>query len=246
MPWFGGKKHEEEPPGNPGDKGAEGRLNSGKSEGKPEPPSKTDPEAFPCLKYGISPVGITCARGPLETGFDFPDHAEHPVRGPKYLVDKVKIPSQPFAFNLVEVAGFQTHPGETCRFSADLEDSYYQRARKAGRNVFVFVMHFDLNPMHVVMVFELNENSLEKDLPFKTCFQRFLEGDDAYKNKRIKLLTSAVEANWIVKKAIGKPVPALIGNKLTCHYKQTADLCECSCDVNSSMAASAIVGVSVE
>jgi hypothetical protein len=97
--------------------------------------------------------------------------------------------------------------------------------------------------MHTVMVFELDKASLTNDKPFATAFERFLAGDDAYKNKRIKLLTSVVDANWMVKKAIGQPVPALIGNKLSCYYKQTEDLCECTCDVNSSMAAAAIVGV---
>lgn len=76
-----------------------------------------------------------------------------------------------------------------------------------------------------------------QDPAFANCFKRFLEGDDAYKNARLKLITSVVDASWIVKKTIGKPVPALIGNKLTCHYRQTEDMIECTCDVNSSMAA---------
>jgi hypothetical protein len=33
----------------------------------------------------------------------------------------------------------------------------------------------------------------------------------AYKSPRIKLITSMVEANWVVRKTVGKPVPALIG-----------------------------------
>jgi hypothetical protein len=53
----------------------------------------------------------------------------------------------------------------------------------------------------------------------------------------LKLITSVVDASWIVRKTIGKPVPALIGNKLACHYRQTDDMIECTCDVNSSMAA---------
>ncbi|KAJ1492096.1 hypothetical protein T484DRAFT_1772205 [Baffinella frigidus] len=38
-------------------------------------------------------------------------------------------------------------------------------------------------------------------------------------------------------------VPALIGNKLSCYYRQTPDLLECTCDVTSSMAAATIVSV---
>lgn len=76
-----------------------------------------------------------------------------------------------------------------------------------------------------------------QDKPFQRTWERFLKGDDAYKNARLKLITSVVDASWLVKKTIGKPVPALIGNKLTCHWRQTEDLLECTCDVNSSMAA---------
>ena len=211
------------------------------SNGDRELPSMTDPNSYPCLKNGIPPVGITIPRGMGSTSWDYVDATQHVVRGENYLKDKKKYPSQPAAFQLVEVAGFSTNG--PCRFYSELQDSYYQRARAAGRDVYIFIMHFDLRPMHTVMVFELDKTALTNDKPFATAFERFLAGDDAYKNKRIKLLTSVVDANWMVKKAIGQPVPALIGNKLSCYYKQTADLCECTCDVNSSMAAAAIVGV---
>jgi len=47
-------------------------------------------------------------------------------------------------------------------FSSERDDSFYARARKAGRKNHIFVMHFDLNPMHVVMVFELNGAAMEQ------------------------------------------------------------------------------------
>mmetsp|Transcript_6061 Transcript_6061/g.11729 ORF Transcript_6061/g.11729 Transcript_6061/m.11729 type:complete len:262 (+) Transcript_6061:263-1048(+) len=163
------------------------------------------------------------------------------VRGPNYLADKIKVASAPAAFDLVEVSGFSTE--DKCMFTTERHDSYYKRARALDKKEFLFVMHFDLNPMHVVMVYELHGDALEKDKPFAQTFKRFLAGDDQYKNERLKLITSVVDASWIVKKTIGKPVPALIGNKLTCHYRQTEDMLECTCDVNSSMAAKAILGV---
>mmetsp|Transcript_25114 Transcript_25114/g.63390 ORF Transcript_25114/g.63390 Transcript_25114/m.63390 type:complete len:255 (+) Transcript_25114:276-1040(+) len=176
-----------------------------------------------------------------EQSYSTVDSTTFNVRGPNYLEDRVKIASAPAAFDLVEVSGFSTEG--KCMFSSARSDSYYARARAAGKKEFLFIMHFDLNPMHVVMVYELNGDAMEKDTNFANCFKRFLEGDDDYKNQRLKLITSVVDANWIVKKTIGKPVPALIGNKLQCHYRQSDDLLECTCDVNSSMAAKAILGV---
>ena len=70
-----------------------------------------------------------------------------------------------------------------------------------------------------------------------------MAGDAEYKAPRIKLITSMVEANFVVRKTVGKPVPALIGNKLKCSFRQTHDLLECTCDVTSSFAARVILGV---
>ena len=61
------------------------------------------------------------------------------------------------------------------------------------------------------MVFEVAEARLRSDETLRRCWRRFLEGDDAYKNRRIKLITSVVDANWAAKQMIGPPVPALIG-----------------------------------
>ena len=104
-------------------------------------------------------------------------------------------------------------------------------------------MHFDLSGSHVVLSFELNEEALESDPSFAMCWRRFLQGDDKYKSERLKLITSVVDASWIVRKAIGKPVPVLLGNKLKTFWKQTPDSLECTCDVTSSMAATAILAV---
>jgi len=195
----------------------------------------------PKIKHDVPNAIHTLHLGGQNQSWDYVNATNFVVRGPAYLSDRKKIPSLPAAFELVEVSGFSSH--EKCRFSTERPDSFYGRARAMGRKNFLFVMHFDLNPMHTVMTYELNSQALEDDPAFSRTFKRFLEGDDAYKNKRLKLITSVVDANWVVRKTIGKPVPALIGNKLSCYYRQTDDLIECTCDVNSSVAASAILAV---
>lgn len=199
------------------------------------------PQALKVVETGVPPSNHTMKVNQAEQSYTPLDAKMFLVRGKDYLKDKVKVPSADSAFDLVEVSGFSTQG--RCMFTTLREDSYYARARKVGRKNFIFVMHFDLNPMHVVMIYELKGDALEKDPPFANCFKRFLKGDDAYKNAHLKLITSVVDASWIVKKTIGKPVPALIGNKLQCHYRQTEDMVECTCEVNSSMAAKAIVSV---
>lgn len=239
MPWFGSGKS---------DKPAAAAPAAGEEEHHDDEPAvgevKYDPAKqtkVPRIDTGVPPANHTLRLGGETSSYDYVDARHFVVRGPNYLKDKKKQPSKPSAFELVEVSGFSST--EKTRFTTERTDSYYSRARASGRKNFIFVMHFDLNPMHTVMTYEMNPKALEEDPAFAKTFKRWLEGDDAYKNRRIKLITSVVDANWVVRKTIGKPVPALIGNKLTCYYRQTEDMIECTCDVNSSVAAAAILTV---
>ncbi|EKX49469.1 hypothetical protein GUITHDRAFT_47973, partial [Guillardia theta CCMP2712] len=166
------------------------------------------------------------------------------VRGKNYLKDKQKIPSAASAFNLVSVHGFTS--ADKIRFATkDQRLQKWPRTLIPGTNrpKFMFVMHFDVEPQHLILAFELNEEVLETDKPFARTWKRFLEGNDAYKSERVKLITSLVQANWVVRKAVGKPVPAILGNKLTTSFYQTDDLLEATCDVTSSVFARAILSV---
>uniref|UniRef100_A0A7S0NC99 Protein ENHANCED DISEASE RESISTANCE 2 C-terminal domain-containing protein n=1 Tax=Hanusia phi TaxID=3032 RepID=A0A7S0NC99_9CRYP len=166
------------------------------------------------------------------------------VRGKNYLKDRQKIPSETAAFNLVSVHGFTA--ADKIRFvTKDQRLKQWPRTRIPGTDKpkFMFVMHFDVEPQHLVLAFELNEEVLDTDKPFARTWKRFLEGNDAYKSERMKLITSLVQANWVVRKAVGKPVPAILGNKLTTCFHQTDDLLEATCDVTSSVFARAILSV---
>ena len=184
--------------------------------------------------YSLRENGEVC-------GWESVDATTFNVRGKEYLQDRVKIPSSSSAFKLVDFSGISA--AEKVPFTTDLADSYTERAMSQGRKGFIFTVHFDLSGCHVVLSFELIEEVLEGDPAFAACWRRFLQGDDKYKSERLKLITSVVEASWIVRKAIGKPVPVLIGNKLKTHWKQTPNSLECTVDVTSSMAATAIVAV---
>jgi hypothetical protein len=107
-------------------------------------------------------VPTSCHSMPINCdhqSFSHVDATAFHVRGHNYLNDKIKIASKASAFELVEVSGFSSLG--KCMFTTERADSYYARARKIGRKNFVFVMHFDLNPMHVVMVYELNSDALQ-------------------------------------------------------------------------------------
>mmetsp|Transcript_37311 Transcript_37311/g.75588 ORF Transcript_37311/g.75588 Transcript_37311/m.75588 type:complete len:320 (+) Transcript_37311:169-1128(+) len=188
-------------------------------------------------------LGPPFERGDSKNGWLPADATEFPVRGKNYLKDKKKTASQPSAFRLAGVHGFTAAQKIPFVTASPYLASMERTVRSNGSVPFLFVMHFDISPQHLVLAFELDEAVLSQDSAFANVWKHFLEGDDAYKSERIKLITSMVEASWVVRRAVGKPVPALLGNKLPCTWRQTDSVLECTCDVSASMVARVILGV---
>ena len=57
----------------------------------------------------------------------------------------------------------------------------------------------------------------EGSVPAERLWRKFLEGDKAYRDKRLKFVPRMVEAPWMVKKMVGS-APALIAQKLPTTY----------------------------
>lgn len=51
---------------------------------------------------------------------------------------------------------------------------------------------------------------------------RFLKGDDAFKNNRLKLIANISEGPWIVKKAVGEQAICILGRSLTCRLRSSS------------------------
>ena len=147
--------------------------------------------------------------------------------------------SKSAAFSLRDVSAFSS--SVKLPFSTDLPESYYLRARSAGCDNFLFVMHFDMLPMHLVGSFEVSGAVLAGDAPFERCWTRFVRGDDAYRNARIRMVTTVVKGNWLVKQVIGQDLVAYIGRTIPCTWKVGTGLLECTCDVSASFAMRAVL-----
>jgi len=207
-------------------------------------------------------------RGDGDHTWDESDATIYSVRGPDYLYDRRKYPSLPSVCRCVDVDVFRC-PAEVlyedlgfekCEaqaydngygyitrpvFITDHPISFVQRARALGDTRFMFVVHFDTGTEHLVATF-YPVLKPDEDSPAYRCWRRFLDGDSQYRNQRLKIIPYAVEGPWIVKKTVGsKPIPTLIGNKLTCTWRDNLDsrCLELYCDINSSIAANTILGV---
>jgi len=104
-------------------------------------------------------------------------------------------------------------------------------------------VNFQAPPHAMVFYFALPPDSAKHwDAPFATLWERFLAGDDKFKNSRWKVIPSVVEGPWVVKKSVGQK-PALLGNKLTHTYIQRDNVLEMDCDIASSKTAAVLVGL---
>ncbi|KAL2346642.1 hypothetical protein Fmac_000642 [Flemingia macrophylla] len=70
---------------------------------------------------------------------------------------------------------------------------------------------------------------------------RFIEGDDAFRNQRFKLVNRIVKGPWIVKKTVGNYSACLLGKALTCNYHRGPNYLEIDVDIGSSAIANAIL-----
>ncbi|XP_021757993.1 protein ENHANCED DISEASE RESISTANCE 2-like [Chenopodium quinoa] len=74
-----------------------------------------------------------------------------------------------------------------------------------------------------------------------SLLDRFINGDDAFRNSRLKLVNRIVKGPWIVKTAVGNYSACLLGKALTCRYHRGPDYLEIDVDISSSKIAGAMV-----
>ncbi|XP_052208964.1 protein ENHANCED DISEASE RESISTANCE 2-like [Diospyros lotus] len=74
-----------------------------------------------------------------------------------------------------------------------------------------------------------------------SLLQRFVDGDDAFRNQRFKIVNRIVKGPWIVRTAVGNYSACLLGKALTCTYHRGPNYLEIDVDIGSSAIASAIL-----
>ncbi|KAG8375921.1 hypothetical protein BUALT_Bualt09G0009300 [Buddleja alternifolia] len=165
------------------------------------------------------------------------------VRGPEYLKTKVKIPGEDY---VLKPLGFDWIKGPT-KISEVLNNPK-NRVKRAleeecskGHKPFVWAFNLQVpskDNFSVVAYFVTMEpTSLDDD----SLINQFLNGDDVFKNSRLKLIANIVKGPWIVRKAVGEQAICIIGRALTCKYCKGENFIEIDIDIGSSMVANAIV-----
>lgn len=170
-----------------------------------------------------------------------PDASLFQVRGFNYLVDKKKIPSAQPKFRLVGVDLFSFEVSqERYHISARPESV----ARNTSKFTFVITMIIPGSEnMSLAFYFQpRNDNLFDDGSPFCELINDFLDGDDAFRNSRFKLIPTVVDGSFIIRQAVGSK-PTLLGNKLKCPYFKGDNYFEVDVDISSNSVANTVVGM---
>lgn len=163
------------------------------------------------------------------------------VRGPQYFLNRVKIPAGEC---LLKPLGFDWIKSSTKIW--EVLNNPNSRLRKAIENEFPegerpFIWAFNLQVPSKDNYSAVAYFVSEEPIPEGSLMDRFLRGDDGFRNSRLKLIANIVKGPWIVKKAVGEQAICIIGRALTCKYFKADNFLEVDIDIGSSMMASAIV-----
>lgn len=139
-----------------------------------------------------------------------PNHKIFNVRGASYLQDRIKIPSDPSPFRCRGVDMWLTDNPER-----NISRLPCVLGGKLGEED-TFLVNFLLPFGNFVMYF-----SISKDMPKNVAdvWHKFKNGDQMYRDARLKLLPVVIEGPWIVKKAVGPgTAPALLSQSIPLQY----------------------------
>lgn len=172
------------------------------------------------------------------------------VRGCDYFSTKSKIPSADY---LLKPLGFDWIKGSSK--VCEIMNNPNSRVRKALDNQLSDELSDDEQPF--VWVFNLQLPSRDNyslvayyvaaaDDPKLTAedrsmMDRFVKGDDGFRNSRLKFIANVANGPWIVRKAVGDQAICLIGQAVSCNYVISNHFIEVDIDVGASMVANAIV-----
>ncbi|KAG6389577.1 hypothetical protein SASPL_151048 [Salvia splendens] len=177
-------------------------------------------------------------------GWASPPGDNFSVRGPNYLAKKAKTPAGEWLMNPAGV--------DWLRSSAKLDHVLARtdnrvmtalRASKCEKSSKTFIIAINLQVPgreHYSAVFYFS-SKIDEPIVSNPLFHQFINGSDAFRNSRFKIVNKIVKGPWIVKSAVGNYSACLLGKALNCYYHRGPNYLEIDVDIGSSAIASAIL-----
>ncbi|KAL9272434.1 ENHANCED DISEASE RESISTANCE 2-like protein [Drosera capensis] len=159
------------------------------------------------------------------------------VRSKDYCYDKSKLPAGKHLMELVAVDWFK----DTKRMDHVARRQGCAVQVASGKGLFSLAVNLQVpGSTHYSMVFYF----VGKELTPGTLLQHFVDGDDEFRNSRLKLIPSVPKGSWIVRQSVGC-TPCLLGKAVDCNYIRGPDYLEIDVDIGSSTVANGVLGLVV-
>ncbi|KMT11446.1 hypothetical protein BVRB_5g107700 [Beta vulgaris subsp. vulgaris] len=157
------------------------------------------------------------------------------VRSKSYSHDRSKVPAGKHLMDLVAVDWFKD--SKRMDHVARRQGCAAQVAVEKG--LFSLVINVQVpGSTHYSMVFYFVTTKL---IP-GSLLQRFVDGDDEFRNSRLKLIPSVPKGSWIVRQSVGS-TPCLLGKAVDCNYIRGPQYLEVDVDIGSSTVANGVLGL---
>ncbi|KAL3650943.1 hypothetical protein CASFOL_007346 [Castilleja foliolosa] len=163
------------------------------------------------------------------------------LRGPNYFTKKAKIPAGDW---LLDPAGV-----DWLRSNSKLDhvlarpDNRVMNALRSSKSSKTFIVAINLQVPgreHHSAVFYFASKA-DEPINSNSLLSQFINGSDAFRNSRFKIVNKIVKGPWIVKTAVGNYSACLLGKALNCHYHRGPNYLEIGVDIGSSAIATAIL-----
>ncbi|KAM7262709.1 hypothetical protein ACFE04_000392 [Oxalis oulophora] len=161
------------------------------------------------------------------------------IRGENYLKDNRKVKAKSTTMQMIGADWLKSGKREDNiggRFG-----SIIQQYAANGGPEFFFVVNIQIpagTTMYTLALYYMTKTPLENT----PLLHRFVNGDDAFRNSRFKLIPYISKGSWIVKQSVGKKA-CLIGHALDVHYFRGKNYLEIEIDVSSSTVARGVVNL---
>ncbi|CAI9095146.1 OLC1v1031025C2 [Oldenlandia corymbosa var. corymbosa] len=157
------------------------------------------------------------------------------VRGKNFCMDKSKISAGKHLMDLVAVDWFK----DSRRMDHVARRQGCAAQVASDKGLFSLVVNVQVpGSTHYSMVFYF----VTKELTPGSLLQRFVDGDDEFRNSRLKLIPSVPKGSWIVRQSVGS-TPCLLGKAVDCNYIRGNRYLEIDIDIGSSAVANGVLGL---